>query len=392
MLQKINVSLQVKLSAMEQIFVFGTATWDENFTDREAETRKLCENFRNGINTILISPRRWGKTSLVRKASATVNSGKEKVIVIMDAFICRTEEDFLKVFSTEIIKQSFSKWEEWVENAKRFLARISPRFTIGTDPYTDFSITIDIDSARESATDILNLPQRIAEVKKCRVVVCVDEFQQVAEFHDAITFQKKLRSVWQLQNKVTYCLYGSKMHLLTSLFSKQSMPFYKFGDVMFLQKISEEHWVPYICSRFKESGKYISQTHAGEICRVVENHSSYVQHLAWIVWTKTHKKAGDDELRESVEELINQNAMLFYQISENLTGYHLSFLRAVAEGVESEFTRAEIINKYNLGTSANVSRIKKALEKKEVIDIAGKRVTFIDPVFKMWIRREMNIY
>ena len=377
---------------MDQIFVFGTATRGINFTDRESESKKLCTNFRNGINTILISPRRWGKTSLVRKASSSINLKKDKIIVVnIDAFICRTEEDFLKLYSTEIIKQSSAKWEEWIENAKKFLSRISPKFTVGADPYNDFSISFDLISGKESVTDILSLPQKIAEEKKCRVVVCIDEFQQVAEFQESLGFQKKLRSVWQLQDKVTYCLYGSKMHLLTSLFTRQSMPFYKFGDIIFLQKIKEEHWVPYICSRFKESGKTIPETIAREICRTVENHSSYVQHLAWLVWTKTQKKAGEAEFIESVEDLINQNGMLFYNITENLTGYHLNFLRAVAEGVENEFSRGEVIKKYNLGTSANVTRIRKALEKKEIIDISGKKVTLLDPVFKMWLKREMNI-
>jgi hypothetical protein len=377
---------------MDQIFVFGTATWKDHFTNRESETGRLCTNFRKGINTILISPRRWGKTSLVRRASEIINSKKEKIIVVnIDAFICRSEEDFLRAFSTEILKQSYSKWEEWVEKAMKFLSRISPKFSIGTDPYNDFTISIDYLSSNESVPDILNLPQKIAEEKKCRIVVCIDEFQQVAEFQEALTFQKKLRSAWQLQDKVTYCLYGSKMHILTSLFSKQSMPFYKFGDVMFLQKIAEAHWVTYICSRFKESGKTISEALAADICRTVENHSSYVQHLAWLVWTKTQKTVTEKDLTEATQDLINQNAMLFYNITENLTGYHLNFLRALLDGVETKFTRSEVMKKYNLGTSANVTRIKKSLEKKEIIDISAKRVTLIDPVFKLWIKKEMNL-
>jgi len=377
---------------MSQVFVFGTATQGINFTDRESETKRLCANFRNGVNTILISPRRWGKTSLVRKASSIINSKKEKIIIAsIDAFMYRTEEDFITQFSSEIIRQSSTKWEDWVENAKRFLSRVSPKISMGTDPYNDFSISFDMKSDKESQMDILNLPQKIAEEKNCQYVICIDEFQQVADFKEAISFQKKLRSVWQLQDRVTYCLYGSKMHILSKMFSKQSMPFYKFGDILFLQKIDEKDWMPYICSRFRESGKSISELLAKKICQTVENHSSYVQQLAWLVWARTEKKASEKELNEATEDLINQNGNLFYSITENLTAHHLNFLKAIAEGVEKEFTRNEIINKYNFGTSANVSRIKKSLEKKEIVDITGKNVTLIDPVFKIWLRREMNI-
>ncbi len=283
---------------MGQVFIFGTATQGINFTDRESETRRLCANFRNGVNTILISPRRWGKTSLVRKAASQINSKKEKIIIIsIDTFMCRTEDDFMRQFTTEIIKQSSSKWEEWVENTKRFLSRLSPKINMGTDPYNDFSISFDIVSDKESEKDILNLSQKIADEKNCRFVICIDEFQQIADFQDAVAFQKKLRSVWQLQDKVTYCLYGSKMHILASLFSKQSMPFYKFGDILFLQRITEKDWIPYICSRFKETGKSVSEAIAGKICQTVESHSSYVQQLAWLVWTRTVKKAGEVVLK-----------------------------------------------------------------------------------------------
>ena len=96
------------------------------------------------------------------------------------------------------------------------------------------------------------------------MVICLDEFQQIAEFPDSLTFQKKLRSVWQHQQAVNYCMFGSKRHLMEKIFNDKSMPFYKFGDMMFLQKIPASEWIPFICGKFEETGKHIREEQAKE--------------------------------------------------------------------------------------------------------------------------------
>lgn len=107
---------------MEDPFVFGTATSEPCFTDRENETQRLKMNFLHGINTMLISPRRWGKTSLVKHVADSLKNEKDVKVVMMDIFSCRNEHQFYKMFATEIIKQTSSKWEEWVADAKKFWA------------------------------------------------------------------------------------------------------------------------------------------------------------------------------------------------------------------------------------------------------------------------------
>lgn len=313
-------------------------------------------NFRNEINTILISPRRWGKTSLVRKVSKLAVSDRLKVVNI-DVFSCRTEEDFYRLFAVEIIKQTSSRWEEWVENAK--------------------------------GEEVLNLPQKIADEKNVKIVICIDEFQQVAEFKNNVWFQKKLRSVWQLQSDVTYCLYGSKKHILSELFSRQSMPFYKFGDLIFLQKISTPDWIKFICERFEVTNKKIPENLAERICQTVENHSSYVQQLSWLTWLKTDFEASENAFELAKFDLLNQNAALYYRYIEELTGYQINFLRSVAEGIHKEFTKKDILKKYDLGTSANITRIKKSLENKELIDNTNGIISFDDPVFRIWFLKNI---
>jgi hypothetical protein len=168
------------------------------------------------------------------------------------------------------------------------------------------------------------------------------------------------------------------------------MPFYTFGDVMFLQKIPAENWIQYIQERFEETGKVISPDLASKICNLVENHSSYVQQFAWLVWIRTEKTATEANFEAALQDLFNQNSALFYNYMGGLTSLQINFLRAVADGVHNQFARKEMIAKYNLGTSANISRLKKSLEQKELIDIAPKELTFNDPVFCIWFKKEIT--
>lgn len=375
---------------MSNPFVFGSATSGDQFTDRIKDTERLLANFNHGISSIVISPRRWGKTSLVQKVSALARNNNLKVVNI-DIFSCRNAEDFYMLFATEVIKQTAGKWEEWAENAKKFLSALIPKISFGIDPQIDFSVSLDFSNARFNE-DVLDLPQKIASDKGFQVVVCIDEFQQISEFADHVHFQKKLRSVWQLQKDVSYCLYGSKKHIMAELFSKQSMPFYKFGDVFFLQKINTNDWISFICERFESTGKKISQEQAKMICEAVDNHSSYVQQLAWNVWIKADIITQNEDVDSAITDLFNQNAMLYYRYVEELSGYQINFLQAVADGINSEFTKNSILQKYHLGSSGNVKRLKDTLERKELIDITGKIVSFNDPVFKLWFRKYLRKY
>lgn len=174
---------------------------------------------------------------------------------------------------------------------------------------------------------------------------------------------------------------------MNELFEKKSLPFYKFGDAIYLQKIGTSDWVDYICSRFEATGKHISEDLAREICRRVDNHSSYVQQLAWLVWIQTDDVATEHGVEAAYEDIIAQNTPLFEKQTENLTTYQMNFLRAIVDGVHEEFTSQEILQRYHLGSSANVSTVKRALVKKELIEIEKHRVIIPDPVMEVWLKQ-----
>lgn len=372
-------------------FVFGVRVEGDTFTDRREETERLKSNFTYGVNTILISPRRMGKTSLVDKVCSLVESENIKIARI-DAFGCRSENDFINAFATAVVRATSNKWEEWMENAKVFLSRFVPKISFGQDPINDFSLSLEYNISNQTAEDVLRLPEVIAQSKGYRIVVCIDEFQQIGDFKDSLAFQKKLRGIWQLQSHVSYCLYGSKKHMMEQMFQNQSYPFYRFGDFFYLSKISEEDWVKYICQRFELTGKHISEELAREICLVTDRYSSYVQQLAWFVWLRTadSSEATSDDVEYGINCLLDACEPLFIQQTEDLSAYQMNFLHALANGVHNGFTQSAILKDYSLGTAANITRLKKALVDKDLIMATCPRYLEIsDPILTLWLKKRV---
>lgn len=382
-------NIEAMANENEAPFVFGVRVEGDTFTDRKEETKRLKMNFLYGVNTILISPRRMGKTSLVEKVSSMVECESLKIAKI-DAFGCRSENDFINAFATAVVRATSTKWEEWIENAKTFLSRFVPKISIGQDPISDFSIALEYNNSNTVTEDILQLPETIAKRKGIKIVICIDEFQQIADFPDSLTFQKKLRSIWQLQRNVSYCLYGSKKHMMETMFQSQSHPFYRFGDIFYLNKIAESDWVEFICNRFKVTGKEISPELATEICSVTDRYSSYVQQLSWLVWLRTTFRTTKEDVEYGIDHMLDACEPLFIQQTESLSSYQMNFLRALTDGVTTGFTRSEILNNYQLGTAANISRLKKALTEKDLIALtAPKKLQISDPILALWLKRRV---
>jgi hypothetical protein len=369
-------------------FYFGRMVAGNSFTDREDDMQRLAANFTNCLNTVLMSPRRWGKSSLVQRVSEYVTGAKIKVAYI-DAFSLRTELDFYNAYAKAVLTASSSRWEDWLSAIKNIFKQIVPKITIGIDPTTDFSIGFDWNEIQKNTCEILDLPNKIAKASGFKMVVCIDEFQNIATFSDALAFQKQLRSVWQKHDAACYCLYGSKFHMMQELFERQSMPFYRFGDLVHLGKIPAPKWSLFIKNQFANTDKKISDSIVKQIVKVVDRHSYYVQQLSYLIWQRTINVVNAKIYREAVEDMINQNAILYQRDTENMSETQLNFLKAIASGQRVHLSSADVLRQYKLGTSANVVKIKKHLLDSEIIDIKNKEVAFIDPVYELWFKREI---
>ena len=373
---------------MDKPFVFGIAVDEQHFIGRQKEIEQLSSHMRYGVNTILISPRRWGKTSLVKRVAKEVADEQLK-IVFVDIFYCRNEYDFYNTFAAAVLQQTASRLDEWKQNAQEFLSRLVPKISFTPEPNQDFSISLGITPKTYKPEEILSLPEQIAQKRGYKIVVCIDEFQQIGDFPESMTVQKRMRTAWQHQHNTSYCLFGSKKHMMSTLFHSRSNPFYKFGTTMYLDVIPTEEWKPYLCQRFAQEGKHLSEDLAAQICQMVSNHPSYVQQLAFntLICTK-EKEVRIENLRDAYNNLLDENTPLFVEKTERLTSYQMNFLRAIIAGVHKDFGMASIREEYNLGSSSNIVRIKDALIEKEFIDILPEGIIIADPILEKWLQKQ----
>lgn len=373
---------------METPFIFGKIATEKNFTDRKLETANLVQNFSSLINTIIISPRRWGKSSLVNKAAKLAMEQDRKLrICHIDLFNVRNEENFYSLLAQNVIAATSSKWEEAVENAKSFLSHLVPKISIGSDPTNEVSIDFDWETVKQNPDEVLDLAEKIAKKKGLKIVICVDEFQNIAEFTDPDYFQKKLRSHWQQHQSVAYCLYGSKRHMMMEVFTNSSKPFYKFGDLIFLNKIDTPYLVDFFNSRFADTGKAINEDAANLIAKLVDNHPYYAQQLAQQSWLRTMKVCTVEIVWEAHAALVEQLSLLFVTITEKLTTQQLNYLKALIAG-EKAITSTDVMHRYQISSTTSIARSKATLIKNDILDNKAGKISFQDPIYAYWLKTE----
>jgi hypothetical protein len=368
---------------MDAPFVYGKLALSENFTDREKETALLVGNFNSLVNTTIISPRRWGKSSLVARA-AEIAGGDALRVCKIDLFNVRSEEQFYELLAHSVLRGTSSRWEEMVESAKKFFTGLIPKIVIAGDARNEISLDFDWRELKKNPDEVLDLAERIAVEKGIKIVVCVDEFQNIAEFDDPLFFQKKLRSHWQQHQRVAYCLYGSKRHMMLDVFTSPSMPFYKFGELLFLEKIATGAWTGFVADKFAATGKSISREGVELICALADNHPYYVQQLSQQAWLRTDGQCTDEIIREAHESIVAQLSLLFVTITESLTAHQLNYMRAMIAG-ETALSSAAVMSKYRLGTSANVTRARRSLIEKDILDDRAGTLSFQDPMYSYWL-------
>ena len=370
---------------MESPFLYGRIATDAFFTDREKETASLVTDFQNLTNTILISPRRWGKSSLVRRAAdRAMQEDPTLRICHVDIFNVRTEEEFYQKLATQILRSTASLLDEMVANAKKFLSTITPTITIG-DITNPVGVSFQLHQINKNEDEILDLAEKIAVEKGVRIVVCIDEFQQIASFKNSDAFQAKLRSHWQLQQHVAYCLYGSRRHMMLEVFTHVEKPFYKFGKTMFLEKIEREHWPAFIAQRFGATGKDISREQCLRIVDLVDNNPYYIQQLCEEVWNRTAIQCNDNAIAAAFQSIVDSQSGLNLVLTQTLSITQQNLLNAIVHG-EKELTSARVMEQYDLRNSLTVQRAKNALAKLDIIDTFGKAVSMEDPIYAYWLK------
>lgn len=369
-------------------FQFGTLATEDNFIDRVEDRKLLKQLLSSHINVMLISPRRWGKSSLVKKAmSELIVEDKDVRVCYIDAFSIGSEAEFYRTFASQVIACASSKMERWIEDAKKFLMGVVPQVVLN-DQVTDFAaFDLKFVPQEKDKMTILQLPEMLAKEKGIRIVVCIDEFQQLANLPEYSDMEGKMRSVWQQQQLTSYCLYGSKRNMMLNIFNNSNSPFYRFGQVIFMNKIAKEHWMPFIVSAFENTGKSISTDFVERICDIVACHSWYLQQLCYFIWSYTATEVTEEVFELGLKQVMNINTPMFQNDTENLSSTQIEMLKAIANG-EQHFSSQAVKQIYSLGNPNTIVKNKRTLQNKDIVEMQKNEFVFVDPIYQLWFKEE----
>ena len=175
--------------------------------------------------------------------------------------------------------------------------------------------------------------------------------------------------------------------MMIDIFNNPLKPFYRFGDIMLLQKITEKKWITFLLKSYQRSGKTADEKTVQVIPKLMKNHSWYVQQLAHYTWNISHKKITPYDIAAALNELISANTPLYQKEIESISSTQLNLLKAIA-GNETKFTSTPVMNKYMLGTPRNVSKNKSILIYNDIIHELNGIFEFVDPAFELWFKKQ----
>ena len=266
-------------------FKFGSVVSEDYFTDREKEAETAKNVLKSSNHLVLISPRRYGKTSLINK----VTSSLSRPVVYMDLQLATDASDL----ATQLLKKflSINKWE----NIKHFLANFRIVPTLELNPQTggiEASFAQPVNSKFTPLEDVLNLIEKTGK-KGNRPIVVLDEFQDILNLDKNLP--KQLRAVIQHHKNVNYVFLGSLESMMKTIFESKKSPFYHFGHLMALDKIPYNDFFNYLKKRFG-SVTNKSETISAEILEFTQRHPYYTQQLAFYCYAFLEKEKYKKEM------------------------------------------------------------------------------------------------
>lgn len=384
MVTNLTVSIYID---MEFPFTFGKVVTGSQFINRKKELALLRSNIDQGINTVLISPRRWGKSSLIKYLSKKMSKNKQLKFILIDLFRFSDELEFYEEYIKALLRAGSEKSTDHGNLVRKSFKSLQPSISIANEASGEYDVSLQWTDIEKHFEEVLNFPEKLAKKRNQKFVICVDEFQSFEKFKNPILFQSRLRSVWQHHTHVVYILNGSKRNMMNRVFNSKNLPFFRFGEIMYLQKIKKKHFCRYIISTFERSGKTIPKERASMIITLAERNPYFVQQLSRYVWIKSAELVIDSDIKEAVEDIIQHNAVWYLREVERMTPTQFNYLKAVVNE-EKNLSGQDVIRKYKLGSSANVAKIKKVMEDREILDFWNSYPVFNDPFFKLWIRKQ----
>jgi len=373
-------------------FVYGEVVPAAAFVDRVVEIERLVGDLAAAQKVFLISPRRYGKSSLIRRALAVMTRrGALTVEVTVSSFssyVAFLEGYARALAAAETTGERARTWLREVIRSARAEVRSAPgESALGA--FVSFpNVRSDRDISR-LAEDVFALPARLAETRRRKVVVALDEFQAIGGFNGG-SVEHAMRAAVQHQRDVGYVFAGSEPSLMERMLGPKR-PFYKAGPLMRLEKIPADEFVAFIDARFARSGMRPEPGLGAAIVELAGNLPYDVQRLAHETWDEVRRRgrrrATLDDLHQALKRLLTEQQMMFEAVWQRLTLAQRAVLRAVVLEDDGGLLSADVRTRHRLGGPSTVQAALAALVRGDLIVRDADRYTVVDSLLREWVAR-----
>jgi hypothetical protein len=371
-------------------FSYGGVVRDAYFADREAELDTLRSALRSGQNVVVVSPRRYGKTSLVLRATAALR--REGVLVAyVDLFRTPTKERLADALAQAIYEGLVSPVERAAEKAKAFFGHlaVSPRIVVESEgrvrvEFTTFERRQDVDAV---LVGLLELPQQVAEERDRRIVLVLDEFQEIVVIDRSLT--GVMRSVFQQQDRVSHVFLGSRRHLMDELFHDKSAHLYRSARPLPLGPIPSAKFARWVRRRFAASGVEAADETIDAVLALSGGRPFETQQLCAFVWEQARDEGTLATVRvldKALARLIDAETPRYVAVWDSLSQHQRTVLEAIAQDGRTVYSE-EYRLRHKLGGAGSVRSSLRALEAKELVERANGDWIVADVFLAEWLRR-----
>jgi len=382
----------------ESPFPAAAVVTGADFADREDEIALLRQELREGGRVFLLAYRRYGKSCLIHETFRRLQAEDRLITVYVDLYRATSEREFWELFTNAVLSASRSPSQqalEWVTSLFRF------RPTFSVDPQTQMP-TVTFDAARTPAAlaevrnAALELPAVVARKRGARVVVALDEFQEIRTL-DGPRLEKLMRGAFQTHRGVGYLFAGSKPHVLRRMAEEPDAPFYRFGRLVELGPIPEEAWTPYLVGRFRRGKITVAADALTSIYEVTGGIPYYVIRLCRLLWVRGVRSARLEavDVQEAFGELVAEAGDLCSHTWDGLPLSQRRVLVALGEGRGQEVFSEAVRSAYEIGPSSTVARSLDRLVELGLVAREGgrtsRRYRIVDPLLAAWVRRQRGV-
>jgi len=373
---------------MQNPFKFGSVVTGQDFADRRRELAEITRELTDGQHLFLLSPRRYGKTSLILVALESLRA-RGTLVAYVDTFRTTTPVQLLELMAQTALRAAESRPERLLRLAMDLLGQLRPQ--VGADVTGSPTLSLDIGASPRSLLalqeGVLALPERLAVKRKRRLVLAFDEFQEILRFPGA-GLEKAMRSHFQRHRHVSYLFAGSRQTTLQDMATRERSPFYKFGRVMSLGSIPPEEFAPFLEARFKRGGLAVTQEVLDAVLAAADDVPYNVQRLCHQLWNLRAGKAArvtERDIGEALATILDQDAPYFSAAWERLSLHQRQVLQAIARaGGRNVFSR-DFLTTHRLGSHSSVQTSLRLLLKEQVLFKTNGEYRIADPFFREWI-------